>query len=524
MFLTNVYLLMVVLATFCDAANILYVIPFTSKSHYIYLRPIGLELAQRGHNVTVITAYKENNHSDTYHQVMVDKKEIWEVIGGERPNVFTMVGLSAEEFHDKILWGGGLAFTEVALNSTQVQDFLKNDHKFDLVISEHFFQEALYVLAHKYNAPLALVTTYGNSMRHNIITRNPLQLSTLVSEFLDVKEPTSFWGRMRNLYFAVYEFVWFKYWYLEKQEALVKKYIPGLKEPVPTLYDLEKDAALMLYNSHFSFDNAVAYGPNIVEIGGVHLSKSDAELPKDLKEVLDGAKYGVVYVNFGSNVRSSELPLEKKNAFLKVFKELKQIVIWKWEDEKLENKPDNLVIRKWFPQKEILSHPNVKVFISHGGLIGTQEAIFHGIPIIGIPIYADQFNNLLQAEEIGFGQMLLFKDITEDNLRKMLNNVLKDDKYGAKAKEVSARFKDRPMSALDTAMFWIEYVIRNKGAPYMKNSALKIDWIASNMLDVYASIVIVLLIVVYIFIRILNMLRSLEIVNVDRKKGKQKRN
>ncbi|XP_013186832.2 UDP-glycosyltransferase UGT5 [Amyelois transitella] len=507
-------------AIFCEAANILYVIPFSSKSHYIFLKPIGLELARRGHNVTVITSYKEAKPPKTYHEVMVDNKSIWEIIGGERPNVFTMVGLSAEEFHDKILWSGGLAMTEVALNSKEVQELLKNDHKFDLVISEQFFQEAMYVLAHKYDAPLALVTTYGNCMRHNIITRNPLQLSTVISEFLDIREPTSFWGRLRNMYFALYEFVWWKYWYLEKQEALVKKYVPHLKEPVPSLYDLQKDTALMLYNSHFSFDNAAAYGPNIVEIGGVHLSKSDEVLPKDLQEILDGAKHGVVYVNFGSNVKSSELPLEKKNTFLNIFRELKQLVIWKWEDETLDDKPKNLIIRKWLPQKEILSHPNIKVFISHGGLIGTQEAIFHGIPIIGIPIYADQFNNLLQAQEIGFGQILEFKDINEENLRNKLNNVLKDDKYGVKAKEISARFKDRPMSALDTAVYWLEYVIRNKGATYMKNPALKLNRIASTMLDVYVFIFMVFTIIFFILTKILKTLFT----NVSKNKRKQKRN
>ncbi|XP_026761867.2 UDP-glycosyltransferase UGT5-like [Galleria mellonella] len=475
---------------YCLGANILYLIPFTAKSHYIMQRPIGLELSYRGHNVTVVTAHKEVEHPPNYHQVMVDNKQIWDVLGIKRPNVFTMVDMTSEEFHKNILWSGGLAFTEVALNSSEVQKFLKQDHTFDLVISEQFFQESMYVLAHKYNAPLILITTFGNCMRHNIISRNPLQLSTVVSEFLDVREPMSFWGRMRNFYFTLYEFVVWKYWYLEKQEALVKKYIPNLREPVPSLYDIQKNTSLMLINGHFSFDNAAAYGPNIIEIGGLHLTltRSNVSLPKDLQNLLDGAKNGVVYVNFGSNVRSSELPIDKKNAFLNVFRRLKQTVIWKWEEDSLENKPDNLFIRKWLPQKEILSHPNIKVFISHGGLIGTQEAIFHGVPIVGIPIYADQFNNLLQAQEIGFGRILEYHSINEENLWNILNDVLKSSSYKNKAREVSARFKDRPMSAIDTAMFWIEYVLRNKGAPYMKTPGLKLNWFAHHMLDVYAFI------------------------------------
>lgn len=66
---------------FSDGANILYIMPFTSKSHYIMLKPIGLELAKRGHNVTVITAYKHRNPPSNYRQVMVEVKEIWDVVG-----------------------------------------------------------------------------------------------------------------------------------------------------------------------------------------------------------------------------------------------------------------------------------------------------------------------------------------------------------------------------------------------------------------------------------------------------------
>ncbi|XP_059048523.1 UDP-glycosyltransferase UGT5-like [Achroia grisella] len=518
-------MLLLGLVGFSLTANILYVIPFTGKSHYIMQKPIGLELARRGHNVTVITGHKEVKRPPNYHQVMVDNKEIWDVLGIKRPNVFTMVDMSDEEFHQKILWTGGLAFTEVALNSSEVQQFLKEDHSFDLIISEQFYQEAMYVLAHKYNAPLVLITTYGNCMRHNIISRNPLQLSTVTSEFLTVREPASFWGRMRNLYFTVYEFILWKYWYLEKQEQLVTKYVPNLRKPVPSLYEIQKNTSLILINGHFSFDTAAAYGPNIIEIGGLHLTKGNASLPKDLQDLLDRSKNGVVYVNFGSNVRSSELPADKKKAFLDVFRRLKQTVIWKWEEDTLENKPDNLFIKKWLPQKEILSHANIKVFISHGGLIGTQEAIFHGVPIVGIPIYADQYNNLLQAEDIGFGRILEYHSINEKNLWSILNDVLSNPSYKNKAQEISSRFKDRPMSALDTAMFWIEYVIRNNGAPYLKSAGLKLNWFAHYMLDIYAFILTLFIILLLLIKLIVEAISKNLSSNVNiKKENKKKRN
>lgn len=194
--------------------------------------------------------------------------------------MFTTVDNSPEEFHHQLLWKGNLAQTEISLKSPEVQKFLQKDNQYDLVISELFFQEATYMLAHKYNAPLILVTTYGNCMKHNMLVRNPLQLASVLPEFIRVEEPSSFWGRLRSLYFTCYDYVWWRYWYLNKQAELAKKYIPNLKEPMPSLIEMQRNASLVLVNSHFTFDGPMALLPNIIEVGGLHFKESTKPLPK----------------------------------------------------------------------------------------------------------------------------------------------------------------------------------------------------------------------------------------------------
>lgn len=56
----------------------------------------------------------------------------------------------------------------------------------------------------------------------------------------------------------------------------------------------------------------------------------------------------------GSFIQSTDWPEEKREAFVKAFARLDQRVIWKYENETLPNKPDNVMIGKWMPQRDIL--------------------------------------------------------------------------------------------------------------------------------------------------------------------------
>lgn len=76
----------------------------------------------------------------------------------------------------------------------------------------------------------------------------------------------------------------------------------------------------------------------------------------------------------------------------------------------------------------ILAHPNIKLFITHGGLLSTTEAVYHGIPIVGIPLYGDQELNLANAEKNGIGRGVRYGELTESKLTDLVQEVLTNPK------------------------------------------------------------------------------------------------
>jgi glucuronosyltransferase len=98
--------------------------------------------------------------------------------------------------------------------------------------------------------------------------------------------------------------------------------------------------------------------------------------------------------------------------------------------------------------------------------------------------------------------------------------------YTQNAKVLSERYRDRPMSPLDTAVYWTEYVIRHKGAPHLRGAARNLSWWQEALLDVYAVVALGLAAVLYVLWAMLRgLLRLLRALcgSCDNKNDKKKK-
>jgi glucuronosyltransferase len=286
-------------------------------------------------------------------------------------------------------------------------------------------------------------------------------------------------------------------YYFPKMESV---YRTALGDPnIPGIKEIERNASIVLMNSHISFSPPRPFLPDIIEVGGSHLVPPKPVQPKELDDFLTGAKDGFILFSMGSALKGSMMPESYRKIFLNTFSKLKQRVLWKWETEKMDDLPPNVKLSKWLPQQDVLGHKNIRLFITHGGLGGTTEAIYHGVPLIGIPMLGDQGSNMLKAAQKGFAlPPLEFADLTEEMLLGAINKALNDPSYGDTAKKLSTIYKDQQTQPLDRAVYWVEYVLRHKGALHLRSAARDLNYIQYFSIDVLAVLLVISLIAITI--------------------------
>lgn len=71
-------------------------------------------------------------------------------------------------------------------------------------------------------------------------------------------------------------------------------------------------------------------------------------------------------------------------------------------------------------------HSRIKAFLSHGGLNSIFEAMYHGVPVVGLPLFGDHYDTMTRVQAKGMGILLEWKVVTEDTLHAALVKVIGD--------------------------------------------------------------------------------------------------
>lgn len=469
------------------------VIPF--HSHLMTTSVIANMLVERGHNVTLITIKATQPHPNL---TVVNIEDVFRL----PPNFSSKVAKFSPFEFAKFQMDRG-ADTPDELLSTPVFQQLMNVGTPDFQVKEglpiynvtpdvliaesHFMQEIYSAFAEKFNIPLITYQPILTPPHVAHIIGNYYNPAFMAEHKLGYTSRMSFWQRLENSLLSLGEILYQNFIYLPRLDTIMRKHFAKFNaDKWPYFKEIIRARnGFTLVDTHHAITDPKPNNPNVLEMGGIHI-KPTKPLPKDIEDFLNGSPHGVIYFAMGTFMDGKNLTPQKRANLLKLFSNLKQRVIWKIDPSLLDEKqlPANVQIGKWFPQNDILAHPKCILFMTHGGIHSLLESVYHGVPMMGIPVFADQVQNMRGVQEKGMGEWISF-ELEYEELKRNVDKVLTDQRYTQRVRQYAQIYRSELPDIVNKVMYYIEYVVRHNGAPHLRTAALKLEWYQYFNLDVF---------------------------------------
>ncbi|XP_021163163.2 UDP-glucuronosyltransferase 2C1 [Fundulus heteroclitus] len=487
-------------------------------SHWINMKVIIEELHARGHEITVLRpsdswyieeksplytsitlscrgGFKENFDTNLSQQLEIRLQmkpgHFWSNFWAQ----MQMRGVLLDQFF-QFHKGLGDVITHVFEN----EDLMQSLHadKYDMVLTDPGIGGGA-MLARRLHLPLVFNVRWTiQGEAHFLIAPSPLSYIPFTATQLTDK--MTFPQRLKNVLSYFMGMFTLSYITEPAYKPIVRRFF-GPDVDYSTFF---LDADIWLMRNDFVFEFPRPTVPNVVYMGGFQC-KPPKPLPADLEEfVQSSGEHGVVIMTLGTLM--SNLPQGISEEIAAAFTQLPQKVIWRYTGQRPNNLGNNTLLVKWLPQNDLLGHPKTRAFITHGGTNGVQEAIYHGVPVVGLPLFFDQPDNLSRVRAKGAAVIVDIAMLDRHIFKEALMAVIYNSTYGNTMRTLSKLHKDQPMKPLDQAVFWIEYVMRHKGARHLQTHSHKMSWFVYSSVDVFAALLAAALLATLIWIAVVRFL------------------
>ncbi|KAI1887749.1 hypothetical protein AGOR_G00193560 [Albula goreensis] len=489
-----------VAASLTRAAKIVIVPPIMFESHLYIFKTLASALHQEGHDtVFLVSEGREVPHSEHYrlqrYPGIFNSTTADDFLQSKVQNIFSG-RLTALELFDILEHYSQNC--DAMVGSENVMSRLKEE-KFDLLLVDPN-EMCGFVIAHLLGVRYAVFST-GLWYPAEVGAPAPL---AYVPEFNSLlTDKMSLLQRITNT--AVYLVSRFgvQFLVLPKYDRIMKKYNV---QPQVSMHDLVQGSRLWMLCTDMALEFPRPTLPHVVYVGGI-LTKPPSPLPQEFLSWANSAEEnGFVLVSFGAGVKYLSDDIAKKLAG--ALGRLPQKVIWRFSGIAPSNLGNNTKLVDWMPQNDLLGHPNIRAFLSHGGLNSIYEAMYHGVPVVGVPLFGDHYDTMTRVEAKGMGIMLEWKRMTEEDLFKAMLKVIKDNRYREHAQLLSHIHKDQPGHPVSRAIYWISYILRHRGADHLRSSVYSIPTYQYFLLDVAAVLTTALLALAYAVYRIAKLVAS----------------
>ncbi|XP_013383735.1 UDP-glucuronosyltransferase 2B30-like [Lingula anatina] len=325
------------------------------------------------------------------------------------------------------------------------------------------------ILVQYLNIPTIIYSNYGFencwSIFHNPV--NPAYIPVIQDDH-GYSDEMSFFQRLQN---AV--LFWVTEYYLNiaatnKIENLKRKHFPDVDWP-HVRYAGEKVSLIIAANVHFAFDYPRPVMPHVKPISGL-LHTAPRPLPAHLEAFMSSAANGVILLSWGTAMAT--LDKDQAEILAKVFAKLPQKVIWRYKGPRPAHLGNNTLLVDWLPQNDVLAHVNTKLFITHCGVSSSWETMIHGVPVVAVPLWGDQYHQATKlVTRVKMGVKIEFKNLNAKDFEDAILIVLQNSEYKENAMKISELLRDQALPAKEQFLYWVDYVIRHKGPLFFRSHA-----------------------------------------------------
>lgn len=463
-------------------------IPSLGISHGRILAKVGRELSRRGHSFTLLVPTFQTERI-LFNEIAVKTFETPITSAHLESAMLGQIEGHLDINETASLWK---ITCESMLNSA---DLLSSLGRVDLIFCD-IANLCAPIVADLLKAPRVDISPAGFldpflSFMHNFPTpvAHVPQLSSNLGRRL------SFLRRVQNtfLYFVGYGV--YKFLILPPYEELWRSHVNESK--FSSIEELFRSSGLLLIPTDFAFDVPRPVGAHVQIIGPV-LPEPPKPLPDDLLDfITKGQPKDVILVSFGSVI--SNFSAEFTAMLVSAWAKTSAKVIWKSSGPRLESTGENTNVRvvPWMPQNDLLGHPAINLFVTHGGLNSLLEAAYHGVPTVVIPLYGDQLANAAKVREKNTGLVLNLKGLNVEHIVSAVNEVLKNSSYKGNAFKLAKLMQHQGRRPTEKAADWVEYGLNNDVGLHFRSEADNLYFYELYLMDVILFIGIVLALVVF---------------------------
>ncbi|EDW87786.1 UDP-glucuronosyltransferase [Drosophila yakuba] len=453
-----------------EAHHILGVFVNVHRSQLMVHLAVCRALLQKGHHLTLVTTWplEEQEIRGNVSHIFIPWKQ-----PAEEGSTSDLIG-RLERMFKRLEHSGDL------LDLPEWKTFLSNPPQtpYDLLLLGYHFNDHLLGLAAHFNCPVAIVSTQQPTGFVNSLMGNP-------EERWYVPQPYD--GHQRSGMSACVFGIWEKFIEMMARRVLARIYSLHFPEPrYPSFETMRRSVVLALSNHHMISEGPIApLIPSMVDIGGIVLEQQLSKTPLELP----AGNRSLIIFSLGTRFTWRKSTEELVQTFTKAFSQFPDYdIYWTYDGPNgsaISLDYPHLKVAKWWPQSQLLQSGRARLFITHGGKGSLSEALFHGVPMLGLPLIGDQRANLRRMQSRNWGLTLSTHNLTHLELAKGISRMLTNSSYSETILKASQVYRDRPMNSSDLATYWIEYIVRHKGAKNLYNPARQLNMIEYHSIDMY---------------------------------------